>query len=569
MNARVAAMAFPGREGERAEVAERLVEIGRESGLSGVELAGHQLACRLRLQLFDVRAADAHAREARVLADRLGLPLPAMQQRLWDCSRRALDGDVRGALRMVDEVEQLDWPWWGRDAMIATVRLTLLLRAGSYEEAAPLLDFAARVNPGMAADARVLVSHGRDAGAGAIARSASCPRDWTWLASGCIHAQSVLALGDHDAIRSSYEMLLPGSGMIASTGSFDAGPVDGYLADLAAALGRPADEHVTVSCSPGSRHARDSPGSRRRGSSDPGKIRDSFGKDAERAGHEGGHMTITGTDTATSAQPAGSLRRRVASRPIAAFTVMAFTLGWPLLALRAAGIAATPAGYAFTYVALLGSALTVTWAIGGRPAVLRFLSRYLIWRLGVGRWALVVLGLPMLTVAVAAASGTLHVAGHDWAYVAGAYLLQTFVTGALEVNLAEEGAWSGLVQTRFAERSGLLGGALRTAPLFVAMHLPLQFTDGWTWGSVASGVVALAVIAPFFRYLIGETLEATGGSLLAAGILHASFNACGSLGFPGGWQFLPALLLLTIGLAVVRRVRKSRSTTLLHEGEIQ
>jgi hypothetical protein len=30
--------------------------------------------------------------------------------------------------------------------------------------------------------------------------------------------------------------------MIAATGSFDAGPVDGYLADLAAALGRAGDE---------------------------------------------------------------------------------------------------------------------------------------------------------------------------------------------------------------------------------------------------------------------------------------------------------------------------------------
>ena len=67
-------------------------------------------------------------------------------------------------------------------------------------------------------------------------------------------------------------------------------------------------------------------------------------------------------------------------------------------------------GYAFTYIALLGSALGVTWAMGGRQAVIRFLSRYLIWRFGARRWALVVLALPALTVAVAAASGTLHVA---------------------------------------------------------------------------------------------------------------------------------------------------------------
>ena len=31
--------------------------------------------------------------------------------------------------------------------------------------------------------------------------------------------------------------------------------------------------------------------------------------------------------------------------------------------------------------------------------------------------------------------------------------------------------------------------------------------------------------APFFRYLIGMVLVDTGGSLLAAGLLHASFNA--------------------------------------------
>jgi len=159
---------------------------------------------------------------------------------------------------------------------------------------------------------------------------------------------------------------------------------------------------------------------------------------------------------------------------------------------------------------------------------------------------------------VAAASGTLNIAGHGWAYVAGGFLLQTFVFGALEVNLAEEGAWSGLVQTRLADRSGLLGGALRTAPLFVVMHVPLQFTDGWTWTSVAGGVVVLAVIAPFFRYVIGETLEATSGSLLAAGVLHASFNASGTLGFAGGWQFLPALLLLALGLAVARGLRGRR-----------
>ena len=62
------------------------------------------------------------------------------------------------------------------------------------------------------------------------------------MSGGCIHAQAALAVGDQDAIRSTYDLLLPASGMIAATGSFDAGPVDGYLADLAHALGRTDDE---------------------------------------------------------------------------------------------------------------------------------------------------------------------------------------------------------------------------------------------------------------------------------------------------------------------------------------
>ena len=243
LSARVAATAFPQRERERAGVADRLVEVGRSADLPSFELTGHQFAGRLRLQLFEVRTADRHAEEARRLASRLRLPLPALQQRLWDCSRRALDGDIAASLRMLDDVERLEWPWWGRDAMLATVRLALLLRAGDFEQAAPLLEQAARVSPRLAEDAAALVAVAT--GRGAVTATGDedpVPRDWTWLSGGCIHAQAAAALGDRDDIASAYESLLPGSGMIASTGSFDAGPVDGYLADLAAALGRSDDE---------------------------------------------------------------------------------------------------------------------------------------------------------------------------------------------------------------------------------------------------------------------------------------------------------------------------------------
>jgi uncharacterized protein len=255
--------------------------------------------------------------------------------------------------------------------------------------------------------------------------------------------------------------------------------------------------------------------------------------------------------------PRTDLHRFARRHPITAFSLGAFGLGWPLLAVTTVtgGWGRTPLGLAYTYVALLGSALVVTWLTGGPGAVRRFLARFLIWRFGVLRWSAVVFALPALTLAVAAVSGTLQTPAGGWLAAAGAYLFQTFVAGALMVNLAEEGAWSGFVQTRLTDRHGLLRGALLTAPLFAAIHLPLQFTPGWTWSSVAISMGLLTVAAPFFRYVLGETLLATRGSLLAVGVQHAAFNASGQLGLPGGWQFLPAVALLAVIVAVVRGVR--------------
>jgi hypothetical protein len=252
--------------------------------------------------------------------------------------------------------------------------------------------------------------------------------------------------------------------------------------------------------------------------------------------------------------------RWIIGHPIAAFLVGAYGLGLPLLTVRTTtSFATTALGFAFTYLALLGSALVVIWVTGGRAGVRRFGARFLQWRFGLRRWAFVVLALPALTGVIAALTDTWRLPAGGWTALVGAFLLQTFLYGALEVNLAEEGAWAGHVQTHLAARHGLLGGALLTAPLFVIMHLPLQFTPGWTWSTVAVGVAALIVVAPFFRYLIGETVEATGGSLLAAGILHASFNASGDLGFPGDWQFVPALIVLALTMAALHRIRGNRA----------
>ncbi|MDT7703946.1 MAG: hypothetical protein QOJ30_6271, partial [Pseudonocardiales bacterium] len=82
--------------------------------------------------------------------------------------------------------------------------------------------------------------------------------------------------------------------------------------------------------------------------------------------------------------------------------------------------------------------------------------------------------MPMATIAVAAATGT-PAAPDSWFEVGSGYLIQTVVIGALAYDLWEQTVWTGFLQSRLLDRHGLLRSALLTAPLFVAIHIPLGF----------------------------------------------------------------------------------------------
>lgn len=102
------------------------------------------------------------------------------------------------------------------------------------------------------------------------------------------------------------------------------------------------------------------------------------------------------------------------------------------------------------------------------------------------------------------------------------------VTGLVLVNLLEELVWMGFVQRHLATRRGQIAAALMTAGLFAALHLPLGLA-GWHGGpiAIATGVGALVVAGAALRLVIGA-VDTRGGSLLAAAVTHASFNAAGS-----------------------------------------
>ena len=139
--------------------------------------------------------------------------------------------------------------------------------------------------------------------------------------------------------------------------------------------------------------------------------------------------------------PAGSPsgaehRRNLAHRyPLTVFLVLVFAIGVPGLVIPLLlGVPSAPGLLWLVFVALLCSSLLVTWLVDGRAGVRKLLSRVVLWRFSAWRWAIILFAVPVLTVALAAVSGTLISPERGWAAEIGWYLFNTLIFGALSLT---------------------------------------------------------------------------------------------------------------------------------------
>ena len=269
-------------------------------------------------------------------------------------------------------------------------------------------------------------------------------------------------------------------------------------------------------------------------------------------------ITPATADHPTDPVPRGWFRRTAAAHPIILLLGVATAFVWiTQMGSAVAGVDLMPAKLG-ELLLLVGLAIAITRATDGRGGVRQLFAGLLRWRLG-WRYLVLVVAMPVLTVGVATATGTFHAPPAGWVAVGLTYLFFLAV-GAVTGNLWEETVWGAFVQGRLMARHGLLVGSMLTAiPVFL-IHLPLAFeTNGWhgtTWRDALISWGVLLLAAPFQRYLIGTLLVDTGGSTLAAGLMHASINAAGAMAvIPGGWQHVPALIALTLATVAFRSWR--------------
>jgi membrane protease YdiL (CAAX protease family) len=171
-------------------------------------------------------------------------------------------------------------------------------------------------------------------------------------------------------------------------------------------------------------------------------------------------------------------------------------------------------------------AVAITWIADGREAAVRYLRRFVDWRVAVRWYILALLVVPVVALVLARLIlGAPPTSPGAWMNALISGFVLSFVLTLVPNNWVEEGAWSGFVQARLQTRYAPAVAALIVAPFFALQHISLAV--GNPLPVLVLMMIALAVVAIPYRMLTGWMWNRTG-SLLLLGFLHAAGNAAGS-----------------------------------------
>ncbi|MEO3746598.1 AAA family ATPase [Plantactinospora sp. B5E13] len=254
LNARfMHSFARTGLAADRAAIGAELVEVAARHGLVTFEVLGHLVGVQAYAALADFGPADAHAAAADRLAARYDLPLVGVLTRWYGGLRLAVAGRVGEAeatYRAVAAAQATSgMPGMSR-GLLPLALLSLRLSGHDLpQDRPPTLPEDADWGPEepWVRPLLLLAAGRRTEAADALRSLPESPHDLLREARLVLALRTALTLDDHVVLRRVHTELLPAVDELAGAGSgvFSFGPVAGYLAGSAAALGRPeeAAEH--------------------------------------------------------------------------------------------------------------------------------------------------------------------------------------------------------------------------------------------------------------------------------------------------------------------------------------
>ena len=249
---------------------------------------------------------------------------------------------------------------------------------------------------------------------------------------------------------------------------------------------------------------------------------------------------MSATTTALQPAPVSALRGLLIRHPLVSFFALAYALTWlawspwylsedgvGLLPYDAEGIS----DYLNTVALILGptlSAFIMTGATEGREGLRRLLRRIVLWRVGVGWYLFVLVGIPAIIVL-----STIVLPGALASFQASAVPSTLFlyvVAGPVFLFAGgpffEEIGWRGFALPRLQRLHGPLVGSIVLGALWGLWHLPLFLIPSW---DTPHG--SLLDIALFVTWAVSTTIvitwifNNTKGSVLLAILAHGSINS--------------------------------------------
>jgi uncharacterized protein len=259
--------------------------------------------------------------------------------------------------------------------------------------------------------------------------------------------------------------------------------------------------------------------------------------------------------TTTSSQIATTppLKRLITRYPVIAFFVIAFAGSWiatlPLV-LAQNGIGLLPytipeiglvplAEWFAIPASILGPTLasfTVTAVTGGKAGMQQLLRRYVLWRVGVRWYLLVLVGLPLIQLvcsSVFLGTAPLTAFIRQWPLFFTTYLPNILII-AVAVQIWEEGGWSGFAVPALQQRFGAWRMTLILGPLWALFHLPFFFVPGQIFDQKVDAITMLVqmglliILAVLTRIIMTWLFNNTKGSILLAILLHSALDASNS-----------------------------------------